>query len=71
MRLLGQLPDVEVGGAEVRLSNLAIALRCPARRIRTYPELVQVLDEVVPGLRERATPLLLDVDVVPESGFNP
>jgi benzoylformate decarboxylase len=57
--------------AEVRLSNLAIALRCPARRIRTYPELVAVLDEVVPGLRERATPLLLDVDVVPESGFNP
>jgi benzoylformate decarboxylase len=57
--------------AEVRLSNVATALRCPARRIRTYAELVAVLDEVVPGLPERATPLLLDVDVVPEPGFNP
>jgi benzoylformate decarboxylase len=57
------------GFAEVRLSNVAITLRCPARRIRTHAELVEVLDEVVPTLPERATPLLLDIDVIPETGL--
>jgi benzoylformate decarboxylase len=59
------------GFAEVRLSALATALGCPARRITSYEELVQVLDEVVPGLPDRTEPLLLDVDVVPETDFNP
>jgi benzoylformate decarboxylase len=56
---------------EVRLSNLATALGCPARRISTHAELVEVLDEIVPGLPDRTEPLLLDIDVVPEREFNP
>jgi benzoylformate decarboxylase len=56
---------------EVRLSALATALGCPARRISTYAELVEVLDEVVPALPDRTEPLLLDIDVVPEREFNP
>jgi benzoylformate decarboxylase len=56
---------------EVRLSNLATALGCPARRITSHAELEQVLDEVVPGLPDRTEPLLLDIDVVPEPEFNP
>jgi benzoylformate decarboxylase len=59
------------GFAEVRLSNVAISLRCPARRVRTHAELVEVLDEVLPGLPDRVTPLLLDVDVLPEAGLTP
>jgi benzoylformate decarboxylase len=56
---------------EVRLSALATAFGCPARRISSYAELVEVLEEVVPGLPDRSEPLLLDVDVVPEPEFNP
>jgi benzoylformate decarboxylase len=59
------------GFPEVRLSALATALGCPARRIRTYDELVEVLDDVLPRLRELDAPLLLDIDVVPEPEFNP
>ena len=56
---------------DVRLSALATALGCPARRIRTYEELVAALDDVLPRLREMDAPLLLDIDVVPEPEFNP
>jgi benzoylformate decarboxylase len=59
------------GFPEVRLSALATALGCPARRVRTHDELTEVLGDVLPGLRGRDTPLLLDVDVVPEPVFDP
>jgi benzoylformate decarboxylase len=59
------------GFPEVRLSALAGALGCPARRISTYEELLEVFDDVLPRLRERDAPLLLDIDVVPEPEFNP
>jgi benzoylformate decarboxylase len=56
---------------EVRLSALATALGCPAQRISSYAELVEVLDDVLPRLRDMDEPLLLDVDVAPEPDFNP
>jgi benzoylformate decarboxylase len=56
---------------EVRLSALATALGCPARWIRTYDELLEALDDVLPRLREMDAPLLLDIDVTPEPEFNP
>jgi benzoylformate decarboxylase len=55
----------------VRLSALATALGCPARRISGHAELVEVLDDVLPRLRTMDAPLLLDVDVAPEREFNP
>jgi benzoylformate decarboxylase len=56
---------------DVSLSGLATALGCPARRIDTYAELLSTLDEVVPGLATRETPLLLDVSVVADPTFRP
>jgi benzoylformate decarboxylase len=56
---------------EVRLSALATALGCPARRVSSYDELLEVFDDVLPRLREMDRPLLLDIDVVPEPEFNP
>ncbi|WP_448627307.1 thiamine pyrophosphate-dependent enzyme [Geodermatophilus sp. URMC 64] len=59
------------GFPEVRLSALATALGCPARRIRTHDELLEALDDVLPRLRTMDAPLLLDIDVTPEPEFNP
>jgi hypothetical protein len=33
--------------------------------------LLQALDDVLPGLRERSEPLLLEVKVVPDESFSP
>ncbi len=46
------------GFAEVDVAGLATSLGCPARRIATHGELVGLLDEVVPGLADRDTPLV-------------
>lgn len=51
------------GFEEISLTTLASGFGCPARRIETLPELLAVLDEVVPGLGERTTPLVLDIAV--------
>jgi benzoylformate decarboxylase len=56
---------------EVEMAGLARALGCDARRVTTYDELVEILDDVVPGLADRTAPLLLDVAVVPDSHFEP
>ncbi|MGJ6964302.1 thiamine pyrophosphate-dependent enzyme [Streptosporangium sp. G11] len=56
---------------EVRMAAMARSLGCPARRVETYRELGDVLDEVVPGLAGRREPLLLDVAVVPDPDFQP
>ena len=58
------------GFPEVELAAVARGFGCPARRIETYEELVATLDEVVPTLRERIEPLLLDVVVAPTRTFN-
>jgi benzoylformate decarboxylase len=49
---------------EVSVAGLAESLGCAARRVATRSELAEVLDEVVPGLAGRSTPLVLEV-VVP------
>lgn len=50
---------------QISVSGLAHSLGCPSLKVATYSELVDVLDEVVPTLAERAEPLLLDVAVLP------
>ena len=56
---------------DIRLAAVAEGLGCPARRIETHEDLLAVLDEVVPGLAQRATPLVLDVVVEPDPTFAP
>jgi benzoylformate decarboxylase len=51
------------GFEEVSVSTIASGFGCPTRRITSYAELVEVLDEVVPHLGSRREPLLLDVAV--------
>jgi benzoylformate decarboxylase len=55
----------------VDIHGLARSLGCPAQRIGTYAELVEVLDAVIPTLAQRTEPLVLDVTVVPEPHFEP
>ena len=47
----------------VEPATIAAGLGCRSERIATHDELVRTLDEVIPSLRERSTPLLLDVRV--------
>jgi benzoylformate decarboxylase len=56
---------------DVSLSGLAEALGCPARRVESYDDLLGVLDEVVPTLAVRNTPLVLDVSVAADLTFQP
>jgi benzoylformate decarboxylase len=49
---------------DIDIAELSRSLNCPARRVNTYTELLDVLDEVVPTLAARGEPLLLDVSVV-------
>ena len=41
-------------------------LGCPAERVTTHEELTRVLDAVVPTLRSRTEPVVLDVRVAVE-----
>ena len=41
------------------MAGLATALGCPARRVGTHGELTDLLDDVVPGLAHRDTPLVV------------
>ena len=50
---------------EVGISTLAAGFGCPAIRITTHDELIDVLDRVLPDLAERREPLVLDVAVSP------
>ena len=58
-------------GFGVDVAGLARALGCPARTIRDHGELLQTLDEVLPGLGGRDEPLLLEVAVAPDETFAP
>jgi benzoylformate decarboxylase len=58
-------------GFGVDVAGLARAFGCPARTVRTHDELLEVLDEVVPGLAGRDEPLLLEVVVAPDDTFSP
>jgi benzoylformate decarboxylase len=50
---------------DVRIAAIADGLGCPARRITGHDELLAALDEVLPTLAARETPLLLEVAVRP------
>jgi benzoylformate decarboxylase len=49
----------------VDIAGASEALGCSARRITQHAELTATLDEVVPSLREREAPLLLEVEIAP------
>ena len=56
---------------EIEIAAVARAFGCEARRIETHDELVAALDEVLPTLASRQTPLLLDVVIAPTAHFAP
>ncbi|SEG99561.1 benzoylformate decarboxylase [Nonomuraea solani] len=56
---------------EVDMGALARSLGCPAVRVGSYDELTAALDEIVPTLAARDSPLLLDVSVAVDPGFQP
>ena len=56
---------------DVDIAGLAEIFGCESRRIADLAALQQVLDEMVPGLSERAEPLLLEVTVEPDTDFQP
>jgi benzoylformate decarboxylase len=53
-------------GFEVDIAGMAQALGCPAKRLREWDELRGTLDDVIPALKARGEPLLLDVIVEPD-----
>ena len=48
---------------DVDITGIAGNLRCPARRIERFDELIAAFDEVLPGLAERREPLVLEIVV--------
>ena len=56
---------------DVDVAALSRALGCPARTIDAHGELLQALDDVLPSLRDRSEPLLLEVKVEPDESFSP
>ncbi|WP_017540269.1 thiamine pyrophosphate-dependent enzyme [Nocardiopsis halophila] len=57
--------------AQVSVASLARGLGCPARTAATLDEVEAALDEILPGLRGRTEPLVLDIAVAPDPGFRP
>jgi benzoylformate decarboxylase len=53
----------------IDLAAIARAQGCNATRVQTHAELVEALDEALPGLAERAEPLLLEVIVSADREF--
>jgi benzoylformate decarboxylase len=51
---------------EVDIAAVARGLGCPAERVTTHEELTGALADVVPTLRSRTKPLVLDVRVALE-----
>lgn len=75
--IMDRLADEQGGKArwpafeDVDVQALSRALGCPSRRVSTYGELIDALDEVLPTLADRREPLLLDVTVLTETEFAP
>jgi benzoylformate decarboxylase len=57
------------GFPDVDIAAVARGFGCPATRVSTYDQLVAALDEIVPTLRSREEPLVLDVEVAPTRAF--
>jgi benzoylformate decarboxylase len=53
----------------IEIAAMARAQGCDARRIETYDDLQGTLDDVLPRLRERTTPLLLEIAVAQDATF--
>jgi benzoylformate decarboxylase len=53
----------------IDLSAMARAQGCEARRVTTHAELTEALDEAIPGLASRSTPLLLETMVAADPQF--
>ncbi len=56
---------------EIDFVELSISLGVEARRLSTREEVATALDEIVPTLASRSTPLTLVIDVEPELHFAP
>lgn len=56
---------------EVDVAAIARGFGCEARRVDTHEQLVAALDDAVPTLTSRPTPLLLDVRIAPTQTFAP
>jgi benzoylformate decarboxylase len=54
------------GFPEVHLARLAEGFGCPAQSVASLGSLVDILDQVIPTLRTRSEPLLVEVDVIPD-----
>ena len=59
------------GFAEIEIAAVARGFGCEARRVTTYDELLDALDETIPTLAVREQPLLLDVVIAPTTTFAP
>jgi benzoylformate decarboxylase len=57
--------------SEIDFAAMAESFGVASQRIQTHDELVRILNEVVPTLRERQTPLALIINVEPENKFAP
>ncbi len=51
---------------EVSIGTIAAGLGCPTVRVTEHGELIRTLDEIVPSLAQRKSPLVLEIDVTPE-----
>ena len=58
-------------GFGVDVAGLAHAFGCPARTISEHGDLLDTLDDVIPGLTSRDEPLVIDVTVAPDRSFAP
>jgi benzoylformate decarboxylase len=47
----------------IEIAGIARCLGCDSRRVGGHSELLQTLDEVIPGLAERREPLLVEIAV--------
>ena len=56
---------------EVSVAGMARALGCEARQIGDHPHLLTELDDIVPALADRDTPVVLEVAVEPDTDFAP
>ncbi len=59
------------GFPEVRVARLADGFGCPADSVATHDALVEVMDEVIPTLRTRREPLLVNVEIVTDGAAGP
>ncbi|MFZ0043352.1 MAG: thiamine pyrophosphate-dependent enzyme, partial [Solirubrobacteraceae bacterium] len=54
-------PAAWPGFGSIDIAGMARCLGCPATNVTTHEQLIETLDEVLPGLAERQEPLLVEV----------